>query len=311
VSSAAPTAPPGFDLGPDPRRRRREAVIKGLFLAAALTSIAISVAIVASLISEALAFLGTVSFAELWTSGWFPRRGLFDLKTLVVGTLLVTAIAMLVAVPIGVGAAIYLSEYANPRLRRLLKPILEILAGVPSVVIGFFALTVISPYFVQVLFDRTQQFNLLAAGIGVGVLTIPLVASVSEDALRSVPRELREASYGLGARKRTTVTTVVVPAAISGLVAAFIIGTSRAIGETLVVSIAAGVGSNVLFTVNPLDSGSTMTGAIAALATGTDAVRGASNAFPSLFLVGLLLFGFTLLLNLLADRVVVRLRTKY
>jgi phosphate transport system permease protein len=196
-------------------------------------------------------------------------------------------------------------------VRRILKPILEILAGIPSVVLGFFALTFISPELVQRLFSEASLSNMLAAGIGVGILTIPLVASVSEDAMRAVPASLREGAYGMGARKIAVSVRVVVPAAISGLVAAFILAVSRALGETMVVLIAAGSGGSARFTANPLDPGITMTAAMATQARGTDAVRGADLAFPSLFFVGLLLFALTLLLNLIAGRVVKRVRRAY
>ena len=198
----APTSPAltVADLRGDPRRVRREGVIRTLLFAAALTSIVISALIVFSLVREAWAFVSTVEVAHLWDFGWYPRRGNFDVRTLIVGSLIVTVIAMAVAGPIGLGTAIYLSEYAKPRVRRTLKPIIEVLAGIPSVVVGYFALTVISPDVVQTMQPDAPQFNLLAAGIGVGILTIPLVAPVSEDALRPVPMSLREASYGLGAR---------------------------------------------------------------------------------------------------------------
>jgi len=296
-----------------PRRRRKEAAVRWAFFAAAALSVVITVLIVASLVGEAWGFITSEDFewSSLTEIGWYPRRGAFDVGTLVVGSLIVTVIAMLVAVPLGVGAAVYLSEYARPRVRRVLKPILEVLAGIPSVVLGFFALTVISPELVQEIWTEAPQFNLMAAGLGVGILTIPLVASISEDALRSVPNSLREASEGLGARKMTTTVKVVVPAAVSGLVAAFIVGASRAIGETMVVTIAAGASGGALFTTSPTDPGQTMTAAMASLATGTDQVRGASNAFPSLFLVGLILFVITLLLNIVSERFVARVRQRY
>jgi phosphate transport system permease protein len=219
---------------------------------------------------------------------------------------------MLVAAPLGLGAAVYLAEYASPRTRRTIKPVLEILAGIPSVVLGYFALQVISPSIVDPLCPGpTQAFNMAAAGIGVGILISPLIASVAEDAMYAVPSSLREASYGLGARKRTTSLRVVLPAAVSGIVAALILGLSRGIGETMVVSIAAGATGGSLFTVIPCDPGQTMTAAMTALATGSDQVRGATLAFPSLFFVGLLLFAFTLLLNLVADRFVRRVRISY
>jgi phosphate transport system permease protein len=299
------------DLRGSPARLRRERVVRTVLFGAALLSIVISGLIVFSLIREAASFLASVEWSTMWSDGWFPRRGQFDVKTIFVGSLLVTVIAMLVAAPIGLGSAIYLAEYASPRVRRTVKPVLEILAGVPSVVLGFFALTVISPSVVQPIFGSAGQFNLLAAGIGVGILTIPLVASVSEDALRAVPNSLREASYGMGARKITTSLRVVVPAAVSGLVAALILAISRAIGETMVVAIAAGGTGGSLFTADPLESGQTMTAAMAALAAGTDNVKGASNAFQSLFFVGMLLFLITLTLNVVADRFVRRVRQSY
>jgi DNA-binding response OmpR family regulator len=204
------------DLQGSDRRRRKEAVIRALFFTAAAVSVLISALIVVSLGREAFSFITGVDLASLNSIGWFPRRGLYDISTLVVGTLLVTAIAMLVAVPVGLGAAVYLSEYARPRVRRFLKPIVEVLAGIPSVVLGFFALTWISPNLVQRFFSDAQQFNLLAAGIGVGILTVPLMASISEDALRSVPGSLREASAGVDVcremRRRSKVPIIMVTA---------------------------------------------------------------------------------------------------
>jgi phosphate transport system permease protein len=282
------------------------------FLGAASLSIIISLLIILSLIGEAWAFVSQVDPSLLVERGWFPRRDLYGIPTIVAGTLVVAGIGMLVAAPLGLGAAIYLSEYASPRARRVVKPVLEVLAGIPSVVLGYFALQVISPVAVDpVCPGTTQQFNLAAAGIGVGILVTPLVASVAEDAMYAVPRSLREAAYGLGARKRTTSLRVVFPAAISGIVAALILGLSRGIGETMVVSIAAGATGGSLFNLDPCAPGQTMTAAMTALATGSDQVRGASLAFPSLFFVGLLLFVFTLALNLFADRFVRRVRVRY
>ena len=292
-------------------RHRREKIVHTLFKAAAVLSVLISAAIVLSLAGRAFAFITSVDLGTLWSSGWFPRRGLYDLRTIVVGTLVIAGIGMLVATPLGLGAAIYLSEYAKPRVRRTLKPILEILAGIPSVVIGFFALTFISPEIVQRLFADASFFNMMAAGIGVGILVTPLVASISEDAMRSVPSALREASYGLGARKRATTTSIVLPAAVSGIVASLIVGVSRAIGETMVVAIAAGASGGSALTFDPTEPGQTMTAAMTALAIGSDQVKGAANTFESLFFVGLLLFFFTLVLNILSERFVRRVRQKY
>jgi phosphate transport system permease protein len=291
-------------------RRRRERVGRVFFAAAAVLSIVISLAIMLSLVGNALTFFINVDKASLWTDGWFPRRGLFDVKTIVVGTLVISAVAMLVATPLGLGAGIYLSEYASPRVRRSLKPILEILASIPSVVLGFFALTWISPNVIQPLTDAPLS-NMAAAGIAVGVLITPLIASVSEDAMHAVPAYLREASFGLGARRRTTTMSVVVPAAVSGIVAALIIGVSRAIGETMIVAIAAGGTGGSLFEWNPLEPGQTMTAAMTALAIGSDRVRGAEYTFESLFFVGFLLFVVTLALNLMSDAFVRRVRRAY
>jgi len=299
------------DLRGSARRMRAEHTMRVLLLAAALVSIVISALIILSLAGEAWRFISQVEWASLWTDGWFPRRGMYDLRTIVVGSLLITGIAMAIAAPLGMGAAVYLSEYASPRVRNVLKPTLEILAGIPSVVLGFFALSFISPEVVQRVFGDATQFNMLAAGIGVGILVVPLVASVSEDAMRSVPAALREASYGVGARKITTTVRVVIPAAVSGLVASFIIAVSRAIGETMVVFIAAGATGGALFSVDVLGPGQTMTAAMASQAAGTDQVRGAGLTFQSLFFVGFLLFCTTLLLNVAADRFVRRVRHKY
>ena len=299
------------DLRGDPRRMRVEKLMQVVLLGAACSSVVISCLIVFSLARETWTFVSQVEWATLWSDGWFPRRGMYDVKTIVAGTLIVTFIAMLVAGPLGLGAAIYLSEYARPGTRSVLKPILEILAGIPSVVLGFFALTFISPEIVQKLVGEATQFNMAAAGIAVGILTVPLVASISEDAMRSVPSSLREASYGLGARKITTTVKVVIPAAISGLVAAFIVAVSRAIGETMVVFIAAGATGGSLFSLDPFGPGQTMTAAMASQAAGTDQVVGEGLTFQSLFFVGMLLFLVTLILNVSADRFVQRARQKY
>jgi phosphate transport system permease protein len=298
-----------IDLTGDRRRRRRESVVKAVFFSAAAVSILISVALVLALIGQAWSFLTSIELSQLWADGWFPRRGRFQLLALIVHTLMVTSIAMLVAVPFGLGSAVYLSEYARPKVRRILKPTLEILAGIPSVVLGFFALQFITPNIVRGLFPGAQSANFLAAGIAVGILTIPLVASVSEDAMRAVPGSLREASYGLGAKQWHTALRVIFPAAISGIIAAVILGISRAIGETMVVALAAGL--NGIMTFNPTEGGLTMTGAIANLAVGSDQVAGDVAAFQSLFFVGLVLFILTLGLNILSGRLVRRYRQRY
>jgi phosphate transport system permease protein len=296
----------------DVRRLRRERVMRGLFFATAALSVVITVAIILSLAGGAADFLSKVQLSTLWSDGWFPRRNMFDIKTIVAGTIIVAAIAMVVAAPLGLGAAMYLSEYAKPRARRFLKPVLETLASVPSVVLGFFALRIISPDIVQKLFGSSVPiFNLMSAGLAVGLLVTPLVASVAEDSMHAVPAILREASYGLGARRRATSVHVVAPAAVSGITAALLLGISRAIGETMIVAIAAGGTGGSLFNLNPLKGGQTMTAAITSLATGSDQVRSTGPAYPSLFFVGLLLFVFTLGLNLISERFVRRVRKRF
>jgi phosphate transport system permease protein len=296
------------------RRRRKEKAIQALLVGAAVVSILISAGIVLALFFRALNFLSHVELSSLWSGIWRPRQRQFDLVSLFLGSFVVTTIAMLVATPLGLGAAVYLSEYARPRARRALKPVLETLAGIPSVVLGFFALTVINPALVQGVFGATNTFTMMAAGIGVGILTVPLVASVAEDAMYAVPGALREAAYGIGARRRTVATRVVFPAAISGIVAALILGISRALGETMVVAIAAGATGNASRTLNPLESNQTLTAAIASLAIGSDQVKTVGsglNAFEVLYLLGLILFVSTLLLNLVSERFVRRVRRDY
>jgi phosphate transport system permease protein len=301
------------DLTGNARRRRRERRVHGIFFSAALLSILISVGIVFSLAGGALEFLRRLDGVSLLTSseGWFPRQNTFDVRAIFAGTVMVSAIAMAVAAPLGLGAALYLSEYASPRARRRLKPILETLASVPSVVMGFFALRVINPELVERFFDDAQFFNALSAGIAVGLLVTPLVASVAEDAMHAVPLAMREASFGLGARRRSTSLRVVMPAAVSGITAALILGIARAIGETMIVAIAAGGTGGTRLHVNPLEGTQTMTAAVTSLATGSDQVRGAGPAYYSLFFVGLLLFLMTLVLNVFSERFVRRVRRAY
>ncbi len=300
-------------LAGSPGRRRREARVRFIVTAAATTSILISGLIVFSLVREAFGFITTVDLAELWSSsGWIPRQNHFDFVTILVASLWVTGIALLFAGPIGLASAIYLSEYADPGVRRILKPVLEILAGIPSVVLGYFALQFINPDLVTALFGSANKAgNMIAAGLGVGILTIPLIASVSEDALSSVPDNLREASAGVGARKMTTTLRVVLPAALSGLTAAFIIAISRAIGETMVVFIAGGAADSAPRALLATDGSLTMTAAMASVASGTDNVAGVGPTFQSLFFVGFVLFLLTLGLNVLAGKFVRRFRQAY
>lgn len=308
---AAETSAVAAELRGSASRRRREAIVRGVFLAAALASILVSALIVLTLVGRAIDFLARVDLRALLDPGWFPRRGMFDVRTIFAGTMIVTAVAMVVAAPLGLGAAVYLSEYATRRARKVMKPILEVLAGIPSVVMGYFALTWISPNVVGLVCSDSGAFNLAAAGIGVGVLVTPLVASVAEDAMHAVPHALREAAYGMGGKKLTVSLKVVVPAAVSGIVAALILGVSRAIGETMVVAVAAGGTGGSLFTLNACAKGQTMTAAMTALATGSDQVKAAGPAFPSLFFVGLSLFAMTFVLNVVSERFVRRVRQRY
>lgn len=315
MSQASPMS--SIDLTTNPKRRRADTRARWFFLSGAIATLLVTVLIILTLVVDAWDFLAKLNgdadgLAPLWDLGWFPRRGLFDILTLLVGTLMVTGIAMLVAVPLGLGAAVYLAEYAPARLRKIIKPIIEVLAGVPSVVLGYFAIAFINPELVTRLFSGANQaFTIAAAGIAVGILTIPIIASVAEDSLRAVPMALREASFGLGAERLQSTFRVVVPAAISGIVAALILGVSRAIGETMVVAIAAGAVGGGLRSYDPLQPGQTMTAAMAALGFGSDQVAGDDLAFQSLYFVGLLLFLVTLVLNMASSWLVDRVREVY
>jgi len=250
-----------------------------------------------------------VSLWEFFTgTRWVPQTGEFGILPLVNATFIVSLIAMLVALPLGLSIAIYLSEYASPRVNSILKPLLEILAGIPTVVYGYFALTFVTPLLRRLLGpDVVDVYNMASAGIVVGILVTPLVASMSEDALRAVPRSLREAAYALGATKLETALQVVVPAAFSGLAAAFIVAISRAIGETMIVALAAGAGPNLTF--NPFKAAETMTGHIVRISGGDLSYD--SIDYNSIFAIGLVLFFITLALNSLSQRIVARFREEY
>ncbi len=257
----------------------------------------------------ALEYNDRPTIIEFFThTNWIPAIGEFGVIPLINATLMTSAIAMLVALPLGIGAAIYLSEYASPRVRKTLKPLLEILAGIPTVVYGYFALTFMTPL-LRALFgvDVVNIYNTGSAGIVVGILIIPLISSMSEDALHAVPNALREASYGLGATKLETVIKVVVPAALSGILAAFIVAVSRAIGETMIVAIAAGAGPN--FSFSPFDSAETMTGHIARISGGDLSYD--SIDYNSIFAIGLTLFVLTFMLNVMSRVIINRFREVY
>ena len=306
------------DLRGDPRRRAHDRRMRRLLGGSALVTIIVSALILFVLARGTLDFLRSIgwNFGILRdlseAPGWFPRRERFDLLTIFLGSVIMGMIAMLVAVPLGLGTAVYLSEFAPTKVRKVLKPIVEVLAGIPSVIVGYFALKFIAPNIVNPIFFPGQPptRNMLVAGLAIGVLVVPIMASISEDALRAVPSSLREASYGIGARKSTTTIRIVIPAAVSGIVAAFIIATSRAIGETMVAAMAGGRDGSGPRTLNPLEPGLTMTAAMTNAAGGTDQVNSGAP-FQVLFFVGLLLFLMTMTLNVIGDRFVQRVRQQY
>lgn len=249
-----------------------------------------------------------VSILEFFSgTQWIPQLGKFGIWPLLTATLMVSSIAMVVALPIGLSIAIYLSEYASVKARSTLKPVLEVLAGIPTVVFGYFALTFMTPLLRSVFGAEIEIYNTASAGIVVGILIIPLVSSMSEDAIHAVPDSLREAAYGLGATRLETATRIVVPAAISGIAAAFIVAISRAIGETMIVALAAGAGPN--FTFNPFKSAETMTGHIVRISGGD--ISYDSIDYNSIFAIAALLFLITLLLNIISQRIVRRFREVY
>jgi phosphate transport system permease protein len=310
-STSVRTATPGGPLLGVARPRHGERVIKALLFASAMVSVLTTIGIVASLLGETIRFFGEVSIVDFFTGGeWSPLFSdpQFGIRPLVIGTLTITAIALVVAGPLGLGCAIYLSEYAKPRVRKVLKPVLEILAGVPTVVFGFFALTFFTPNVLKGFLGLdVGAFNALSAGIVVGLLVLPTIASVAEDAMSAVPAALREGSYGLGASKRQTSTRVVFPAALSGIVAAIVLGASRAIGETVIVLVAGGaIATNKI---DPTRSMETMTAFIAA--TGKGDIATGSTAYKTIFAVGMTLFVLTLLINVFAIRFVRRFRQIY
>jgi phosphate transport system permease protein len=286
-------------------------VIRALLFIAALLSVLTTVGIVFSLSTETIAFFGDVGIGEFITgTEWSPLFSdpKFGVLPLVTGTLLVTAIALVVAIPLGLGTAIYLAEYARPRTRRIVKPMIELLAGIPTIVFGYFALTYFTPTILNGLLGLdVPVFNALSAGIVMGFMVLPTVASISEDAMSAVPRSLREGAFGLGANKLQVSLRVVVPAALSGIVAAIVLGVSRAIGETMIVLVAAGQQPNLTF--DPRESVETITTFIAATAKGD--IASGSTAYKTIFAVGMTLFLMTLLMNAIAIRFVRRYRQVY
>ena len=291
------------------RRRPGELVVIGLLAACAAVCVATTVGIVATLATESVAFVQRVPLREfLFGVEWSPTFAdpAFGLVPLLAATLLVTAIAMVVAIPVGVTTAIYLSEYARPGVRRVVKPALEVVAGIPTVVFGYFALTFLTPNLLQHVVPGMRVFNVLSAGLVIGIMVVPLVASVAEDAMRAVPTSLREAGYGLGSTRRTVATRVVLPAAFSGVAAGVLLAASRAIGETMVVAIAAGQLAQL--TLDPRDPAQTITAYIVQVSLG-DTPAG-STVYLTIFALGAVLFALTLILNVAAGVVVARLRER-
>jgi phosphate transport system permease protein len=295
------------------RRKPRwgETIIQGLLFFSGFFSIFTTLGIVYELGKEALLFfqMPEVNFLDILTkTKWQPHTGEFGIWPLFTATMMTTAIAMLIAIPLGMAVAIYLSEYASPRVRNTLKPILEVLAGIPTIVYGYFALTFMTPLLREFFGrDTVQIYNMAAAGLVMGILILPLITSMTEDALSAVPRSLREAAYGVGGTKLEVALQIVVPAALSGIAAAIIVGISRAIGETMIVAVAAGAGPN--FTLNPFQGAETITGHIVRISGGDLSYD--SIDYNSLFALGLFLFLVTLVLNLISQAIVRRFREVY
>ena len=291
------------------RRNIKERVIEFILMLAALSAVATTFAIVAILLTESLGFFKTVSIVDFFTdTEWTPlfEDAHYGIMPLISGTLTTSLIALLVAIPIGTIAAIYLSEFATHKTRETVKPILELLVGVPTVVFGYFALFFVTPL-LQKVFPDLPGFNMLGPGLVMGVMIVPYISSVAEDAMRAVPMSMREGSYAMGATRFQTAIRVVTPAAISGIVAAYILGISRAVGETMVVAVAAGQQPNLTF--NPMESAATITAYIVQVAMG-DLPHG-SIGYQSIFAAGLVLIVMTLGFNILGHIVRKKFRETY
>ena len=303
------SAVPRRDLKRRRFRHLSESLIEGALLLAALSAVAITVAIVAILVFESSAFFAHVS---VWTfltdTQWTPlfANPRYGILPLLMGTLMTSLIALLFAIPLGTITAIYLSEFASPKVREVVKPILELIAGVPTVVFGYFALLFVTPMLQQVIPDL-PGFNMLGPGIVIGIMIVPYISSLSEDAMRAVPMHFREASFAMGASRFQTSVKVVLPAALSGVVASYILGVSRAVGETMVVAIAAGQQPNLTF--NPTEAAATITAFIVQVSKG-DVPHG-SIAYQSIFAAGLTLFLLTLVFNVLGYFIRKRYREAY
>ncbi|MGQ0482826.1 MAG: phosphate ABC transporter permease subunit PstC [Pseudonocardia sp.] len=317
ASVASPGFGPGGPVGPNLRKsspRYGERVVEALLVAAALVSVLVTIGIVISLVVPLFTFFANVSpleflFGTTWTAAFgdkFAWDKDWGVLPLVSATFTATGIALLVAIPLGLGIAMFLSEYSSQRIRKIVKPVLELLAGVPTVVYGFLALTAITPL-LQPLLGIPNIFSILTAGLVMGFMIIPTIASLAEDAMSAVPQSLRQGSFALGANRMVTTIRVVFPAALSGIIAAIVLGLSRAVGETMILAVA---GGNIAqLTGDPRDQAQTMTAFIAQIASG-DAPQG-SPVYYSLFAVGALLFAITLVINLISIRLVRKYRQAY
>ena len=315
MSTATQMLNPSVDLTISPRlaknvrRNIKERIIEFILLLAALSAVATTLSIVGVLLYESLSFFKTVSLVDFFTdTQWTPlfEDAHYGILPLVSGTLTTSAVALAVAIPIGTIAAIYLSEFASHKTREIVKPILELLVGVPTIVFGYFALLFLTPI-LQKIFPELPGFNMLSAGIVMGIMIVPYIASVAEDAMRAVPMAMREGSYAMGATRFQTAVRVVTPAAISGIIAAYILGISRAVGETMVVAVAAGQQPIVSF--NPMESAATITAYIVQVAMG-DLPHG-SVGYQSIFAAGLVLLVMTLCLNIIGHLIRKKYREHY
>jgi phosphate transport system permease protein len=292
-------------------RNTVEAFIPKFLFICALISVLTTVGIILTLLFETAGFFEKVHFFDYitgttWTALFSGAQQKFGVLPLISGTLLVTAGAAIVAVPIGLASAIYLSEYAPETARKIIKPVLEILAGIPTIVYGFFAITLVTPL-LRSFIPQLHFFNALSASIVVGIMIIPMIASLSEDAMRSVPKNIREAAYGLGSTKLEVALKIVVPAALSGIVSSFVLALSRAIGETMIVTIAAG--SSPTFTFDPTSTIQTMTGFMVQAAMGD--ITYESLSYKAIYAVGMTLFLFTFVMNMIAQYISRRFKEEY
>lgn len=287
----------------------QESIIQMILAFFASISILTTIGIVFSLLFESVIFFNEVSIIEFFTTiRWAPvfDPPSFGVLPLISGTLLIAVLSSMVSLPLGLGNAIYLSEFASSKARKLIKPILELLAGVPSIVYGYFALTFITPL-LRTFLPQTEIFNALSASIAVGIMTLPMVASLSEDAMMAVPNSIRQGAYALGSTQLEVSTHVIVPAAFSGIASSFVLAISRAIGETMIVAIAAGQTPSMAL--NPLGSIQTMTGFMVNMALGD--IQQGSIEFKTVFVVGMVLFIITLIMNLIAKKIIARNREVY